>query len=91
MAFSASRVTVLTTATAIVALSSGNPANLNIRNRGSESIYLGGSGVTAANGYELEAGDQVFFQLCANESVYGIVAGVSARADVARNLGTIFQ
>ena len=89
MAFTASRVTVLTAATLILALPGGNPANINIRNRGSESIYLGGSGVTTADGYELEAGDQVWFQLAQNESVYGIVASVSARADVARNLGAI--
>lgn len=44
------------------------------RNRGTVSVFLGGVDVTVAQGYELEPGDVVAFNLDHGENIYGIVA-----------------
>lgn len=74
-AITASRVTVATTATLIFTTTGGTGgSNVLIRNPGTVSVYLGGSGVTAATGFELAPGDAVSLQIRRSDTVYGIVA-----------------
>ena len=53
-----------------------------VRNRGSVSVFLGGSAVTTANGFELGAGESVSMDLGTKDTLYGIVASGTARVDV---------
>jgi hypothetical protein len=47
----------------------------NIRNRSEDTaVFLGGSGVTTANGYQLDFGEAVGVPLTGGDDVYGIVA-----------------
>lgn len=72
MAVSSGQVSVGTSATSIVSASNG--ASVRVRNAGSAAVFLGPSGVTTSNGYELAAGSAVDLVLEAGEEVFGIVA-----------------
>jgi hypothetical protein len=61
-----SAVTVANTATLVVAANQAK-AGFLIANVGSATVYLGGSGVTTANGYPLDPGEY-------EGNLYGIVA-----------------
>lgn len=67
------RTTVAVTATLIYTAATGG-ATVLIRNAGTASVFLGGSTVTTATGFELLAGDTVTLPIGALDTVYGIVA-----------------
>lgn len=49
-------------------------SDLVVKNRGANSVFLGGDNVTTSDGFELVAGDAVGIQLSAGEGLYGVVA-----------------
>lgn len=80
MAVSQSRVTVGTSVTLI-----GSPetdgdrrSSVIIRNRGSVSIFIGGSGVTSTNGFQLDAGESITAEFIASDSIYAVTSTGSA-------------
>lgn len=82
---SGTRVTVDTTADLLAnALKDDRVAGVTVvvLNRGSVSVFLGGSTVTATTGFELEAGASLTTTLYGLEALYGITATGSARVDV---------
>lgn len=82
-AVTTSRVTVATTATLLyTAPTSGvcpaSPAcRVLVRNPSTVSVYVGDSGVTTANGFEIAAGDALGINVRSGESLYGIVAAAT--------------
>lgn len=73
MAITGSRVTVAATATLIQAAGSGK--SITIKNTdGSASVHLGGSAVTAADGFTLVAGATLQLDLTQNDALYGITS-----------------
>ena len=86
MAVSSSQVTVGTTATLLADGSehwSNNPLRVFVRNDdGSASMFLGGSGVTTSNGYEIEASTVLNDIPLAGDALYACVASGSAVAHV---------
>jgi hypothetical protein len=77
------RVTVTTSATLLyTAPTSGvcpnSPAcRVLVRNPSTVSVYVGDSGVTTANGFEIAAGDALGINVRSGESLYGIVAAAT--------------
>ncbi len=56
---------------------------LVVANRGASSVYLGGQGVTAAEGYELAAGEKLSLELRPSDlGLYAVAASGSVRLDV---------
>jgi hypothetical protein len=82
MAFSSKQVTVDTSRDKIVDGDDG--ANALVRNTdATDSVFVGGSGVTAATGYELLPGAGVTVTLGNRaDDLYGITASGTARVDV---------
>lgn len=76
-AVSATRVTVAATAT-VIFTARGGVSKVLIRNPTAVSVYIGGSGVTTATGFEIAAGDAVSVALEKQEAIYGIVASGTA-------------
>lgn len=76
MAVKAKRVTVTTSPTKINSKPTDGQSGAGgqARNRGASSVFVGGSDVTTATGYEVEAGDVIAFDLDHGEDIYGIVA-----------------
>ena len=78
-----SRVTIADTATSIFEADIYGAGDFLVRNQDDTvSIFLGGSGVTDATGYELKAGESLSFDLFSGASLYGIVTTGTARLDV---------
>jgi len=71
----ASRVTVDTSADVIVTNDAGKYV---VRNRGSVAVYLGGSAVTSSDGWQLDAGESVSFEMNGSDDLYGITGSSSA-------------
>jgi len=67
-----SKTTVSTTATAIPSTAAVGRNTMLVKNNGSNTVYLGDSSVTAANGYPLEAGEEKAFDLDDKVVLYGI-------------------
>ena len=85
MAVVGARVSVATTATRLDTSTAGGmgSSSLLVKNKGANSIYLGGSGVTTATGYELGTGDSISVDLKASDAgLYGIVAAATETAHV---------
>lgn len=78
MAISASRVTATTSAAVLAGPDAGDWPPVIIRNRGVVAVYLGGSDVTSATGWQLDAGESLAVDLAQGESVYGITASSTA-------------
>jgi hypothetical protein len=79
---SSAQVTVTSTATALDQSTAG-ARSLLVRNRGAVAVYLGGSGVTTANGFQLDTGESVSVDILGfGGGLYGIVASSTARVDV---------
>lgn len=73
-------VAAATTATAIVAAGGGYKRRVILKNlHASAAVYIGGSGVTTANGMPLAAGESM--EIPGAPAIYGIVA--SGTVDVA--------
>jgi hypothetical protein len=71
----AARVTVATTATRLDQDVAGtNSTALVIRNRGGTAVYVGGTDVTTANGFQLDTGESITMDDLVRAGVYGIVA-----------------
>lgn len=80
-AFRAGRYTVTTTATAFYT-APPRGATVLLCNRHSASVFLGGDGtLTAANGFELLAGDCTTQTPYRGDSIWMIVAAATARVD----------
>lgn len=89
MAIQGERVTVTDAATPLNVAAAGPGAigySLVATNRdGTNSVDVGGSGVTSGGGMELKPGESVSVDVAANEVVYAIAAAtVSVRVDVLR-------
>jgi hypothetical protein len=95
MAVQSGRVTVTTSATRLDASAESdyNPAgdlafsrvygqSCLVRNRGSVSVFLGGAGVAAGTGFELEADQSVAVDLAGTDALHGITASGSALCHV---------
>jgi hypothetical protein len=85
MPIKAARITVTDAATAIAGDEDETlePATLIVRNRGSESVDLGGSNVTSGAGFELKTTEREEITLARGEQLFGIAAtGKSVRIDV---------
>ena len=67
-----SAVSVGTSATAIPTTAAVGRISIGIHNIGINTIYLGDSTVTAVNGFPLEPGEKLSFDLDANVVLYGI-------------------
>jgi hypothetical protein len=75
----------LTTTRALVATgSSADGSSVIVRNRGTVSIYLGGADVTAANGFELDAGEWQSVDLAQGETLHGLAASGTQTVHVMR-------
>lgn len=74
MAAKGTRVAVAVTATKLNTAGTDNVSgtSLLVRNRGTASVFLGGSDVTTLTGFELLAGESLPADL--NEDLYGICA-----------------
>jgi hypothetical protein len=64
--------TVTTTATAIPSSAKTGRRTILVYNNGSNTVYLGGSAVTTASGYPLNAGEEKAFDLSGVLNLYGI-------------------
>lgn len=82
------RVTVATTATRVDAAAAGDhigECRITILNpTGGQSVFLGGSAVTTAAGYELVSGASKDFDLEAGETLYGIVTATTQVVHILR-------
>jgi hypothetical protein len=75
MALETAQVSVTTTATKLtsaVAQVSGDTQEIAVKPNG--TIYVGGSGVTTANGFEVQGGEVFSISLRFGEDLYGITA-----------------
>lgn len=70
------QVSVALTATQIVAARSGR-GNVTITNTGTNPVYLGNTGVTAANGHLLPGGVGASITLPTQTAVFGIATGAA--------------
>lgn len=84
MAVTSSRVTVTTSATALVP-TDGSVASIVAHNKGSASIDIGGASITTGTGFELAAGEAFTMDLNPGEIPYGIAASGTVRVDVLRS------
>lgn len=84
MAVKHSRVTVTTTAAAVSTQTDDPRADFSatLRNAGTASIFIGGSTVTAANGFELPAGASLSVDFRAGDVLHAIVASGTQRLDI---------
>ena len=76
------QVSVGTTATVLPASALSNRRSMVIRHQGTNSIFLGGSGVTTGNGIELKTDEMIAIDLDDGASIYGIVASGTETAGV---------
>lgn len=75
MSVKTAEVTVGTSATALEPVDqSRGGRSVWVKNLGAETVFVGGSDVTTANGQELGAGESASFDLDAGERLYGVVA-----------------
>lgn len=89
MSIVSSRVTVAATPTPVALTqrgAEGLPDNTvaTIKNAGGTSVFLGGSAVTAAAGFELAPGDVISVDLIIGDDVYGITAAGTSAVHVMR-------
>lgn len=77
MAASARAVSITTSATRIDTIEGGNNRviGLAVYNAGAASVYLGGSGVTTAQGFTLPVGATATLDVDTTDGLYGIAAG----------------
>ena len=66
------------TAVTIPATAATGRIFLLVKNNGSNTVYLGDANVTSSNGYPLEAGDAVSFDLAQAVPLYGRTASGSS-------------
>jgi len=69
-----SSVSIGTSATLIPTSALSNRKSITIKNNGSNTIFIGGSGVTTGNGYPLNVNESLDIDLDDNANIYGIVA-----------------
>lgn len=88
MAVIAASVTVATTATELSGSDSGGSTSgqtvLVKVPAGGATVYVGGSGVTTADGFPIAAGESQKFDLAGGEQIYGIVAATTQAVNVIR-------
>ena len=72
--FKSTKVTIANTATPIPGTILKGRRSMVIKNEGANTIYLGSSNVSVANGYKLNAGDEKPFDVGQDIILYGIVA-----------------
>lgn len=76
-ALATSQVTATGTAGKIPATALANRKYLFLQNLGNQSIYIGTSGVTTANGYRVPSGSSIELRLGAAVDIYSITGGSS--------------
>ena len=86
MAISSAQVSVTTSATLLSSTDTDgiSGSSLSLVNQGSQTVYLGASGVTTATGFPLAAGASWSADLAPGEALYGIVAATTATVGVIR-------
>lgn len=82
MATVATRVTVGTAAVQVAL--DRDRGSLLLRNRGSAAVFVGGSGVTSAAGFQVDAGETLALDLEADEAVFAVAASGSHEVHVLR-------
>jgi len=80
--FKSSAVTVTTAATALPTTPVSGRITQNIRNKGAQTLYIGGSDVTVANGFPIEPGEAYPVDVNEGAILYGIVASGTASVKV---------
>ena len=66
--------TSITTSETTIVTTDGDSSSLAIYNTGSVTVYLGGSGVSSAQGFPLLIGSTIIISIPSNTTVYGITA-----------------
>lgn len=87
MAITTGQVSVGTTATALSTAESDDRSGSSIcvsNPSGGSTVYLGPAGVTTGNGFALDAGASMAFDLQPGELIYGIVASGTVTVSVLR-------
>lgn len=84
MGVRATRVNVGTSPTALTGSSSDYHSGQSglVRNRGANTVYVGGSDVTTAQGFRLDPGESIPLDLFDGEALYGRVASGTETCDV---------
>jgi hypothetical protein len=82
MPIAASVIAVQTTATLLSTGGAGDLHTVVVRNDSGTSIFLGGSGVTAATGMALPTASTFTMDLANGDDLYGITAAVPLNAQV---------
>jgi hypothetical protein len=86
MPVTTSHVTVTTSATQLAANTAKDGAKTIFEIRNTDAtikIYLGGSGVTSANGFEMGPASQMEWAVPAGDTLYAVAASASVVVDVA--------
>jgi hypothetical protein len=75
VAVRSSSIVVGTAATLVVRGIAAHGQAFAVKNNGAQTVFLGGQGVTSANGYPLAAGEAMSLDLSSSgsEDVYGVV------------------
>lgn len=74
MTLATAQASVATTPTLIIAGDTNARSTVVVGNRGAASVFVGGSAVTTATGFEVKAGLDTFVNLDPGEALYGAVA-----------------
>ena len=83
MAVSSSQVSGGTSATLIFSDAGGMAGfQVTLKNKGAAAVFLGPSGVTTGNGYELAANDVLTRECAPGEEIFGIAASGSQAVHV---------
>lgn len=78
---SATQTNVTTSAT-LLASANNNRNGMLVVNKGGDTIYVGGSGVTISTGFPLDTDEVLDLDNLANNALYGIVPSVTSLASV---------
>jgi hypothetical protein len=84
MPLTANKVTVSAVDTLVAAPARNQKATVTMMHNGSQSVFLGGSGVTVAQGFELAAGVPLSIDLDVDDEVHAIVASSTVDVSVLR-------
>jgi hypothetical protein len=84
MPLKASRVTVGVTDTLVASPAKNQKATVTMAHNGSQSVFIGGSGVTVAQGFELLPGVPVSIEIDVDDEVHAIVASSTVDVSVLR-------
>jgi hypothetical protein len=85
MTLATAQVSVGTTAALVIAGDTNARTTVVVGNRGAASVFVGGSAVTTATGFEVKSATDAFVHLDPGEALYGIVASGTVAVSAFRN------